>query len=144
MIYYRKAVSYMYMFVLSFTSRTLCHTMLHSYLLSFLHLNPHRPYLSFLFSLTLFSPPHPSHPSIHTLNSSPLLLCQPPHAHHLPTPFNPLSPHPVPLTLNITLQVSLITKKVPEGSQTTVYKCGPLIDLCMGPHVSTTGKIKVS
>ena len=42
------------------------------------------------------------------------------------------------------LQVSLITKKVPEGSMTTVYKCGPLIDLCMGPHVSTTGKIKVS
>ncbi|XP_021344667.1 threonine--tRNA ligase, cytoplasmic-like, partial [Mizuhopecten yessoensis] len=25
---------------------------------------------------------------------------------------------------------------------TTVYKCGPLIDLCRGPHVRHTGKIK--
>jgi len=39
-------------------------------------------------------------------------------------------------------KVSLITNKVPDGSKTTVYRCGPLIDLCMGPHISTTGKIK--
>jgi threonyl-tRNA synthetase len=39
-------------------------------------------------------------------------------------------------------KVSLIKNKVPDGSKTTVYKCGPLIDLCMGPHVPTTGKIK--
>ena len=26
---------------------------------------------------------------------------------------------------------------------TTVYRCGPLIDLCRGPHVRHTGKIKV-
>jgi threonyl-tRNA synthetase len=39
-------------------------------------------------------------------------------------------------------KVSLITNKVPEGSLTTVYKCGPLIDLCMGPHLPNTGKIK--
>ena len=39
-------------------------------------------------------------------------------------------------------KVNLIKNKVPEGSKTTVYKCGPLIDLCMGPHVSNTGKIK--
>jgi threonyl-tRNA synthetase len=32
--------------------------------------------------------------------------------------------------------------KVPEGSKTTVYKCGPLIDLCMGPHVPNTGRVK--
>jgi hypothetical protein len=38
-------------------------------------------------------------------------------------------------------KVSLITNKVPDGSKTTVYRCGPLIDLCMGPHISTTGKI---
>ena len=25
---------------------------------------------------------------------------------------------------------------------TTVYKCGPLIDLCRGPHVRHTGKVK--
>ena len=25
---------------------------------------------------------------------------------------------------------------------TTVYRCGPLIDLCRGPHVRSTGKIK--
>ncbi len=25
---------------------------------------------------------------------------------------------------------------------TTVYRCGPLIDLCRGPHVKHTGKIK--
>jgi threonyl-tRNA synthetase len=39
-------------------------------------------------------------------------------------------------------KVNLITNKVPEGSKTTVYRCGPLIDLCMGPHLPHTGKIK--
>jgi len=35
----------------------------------------------------------------------------------------------------------LIQDKVPpEGS--TVYRCGPLIDLCYGPHVPNTGRIK--
>ena len=28
----------------------------------------------------------------------------------------------------------------PEGS--TVYKCGTLVDLCLGPHIQHTGKIK--
>ena len=28
----------------------------------------------------------------------------------------------------------------PEGS--TVYKCGSLVDLCLGPHIQNTGKIK--
>lgn len=28
----------------------------------------------------------------------------------------------------------------PEGS--TVYKCGTLVDLCLGPHIQNTGKIK--
>ena len=27
-----------------------------------------------------------------------------------------------------------------EGS--TVYKCGTLVDLCLGPHIQNTGKIK--
>jgi threonyl-tRNA synthetase len=39
-------------------------------------------------------------------------------------------------------KVSLISNKIPEGGKTTVYKCGPLIDLCMGPHVPHTGRIK--
>lgn len=28
----------------------------------------------------------------------------------------------------------------PEGS--TVYKCGTLVDLCLGPHIQNTAKIK--
>jgi len=39
-------------------------------------------------------------------------------------------------------KVQLITNKVPAGSFTTVYRCGDLIDLCMGPHVPHTGKVK--
>lgn len=33
-------------------------------------------------------------------------------------------------------KVQLIQNKVP------VYRCGDLIDLCMGPHVPDTGKVK--
>jgi threonyl-tRNA synthetase len=29
-----------------------------------------------------------------------------------------------------------------DTDTTTVYRCGPLIDLCRGPHVRDTGKIK--
>lgn len=36
----------------------------------------------------------------------------------------------------------LIGSKIPDGSGTTVYRCGPLIDLCVGPHVPHTGRIK--
>ncbi|TGJ85169.1 hypothetical protein E0Z10_g3597 [Xylaria hypoxylon] len=36
----------------------------------------------------------------------------------------------------------IIGDKIPDGSSTTVYRCGPLIDLCRGPHVQDTGKIK--
>lgn len=39
-------------------------------------------------------------------------------------------------------KVQLIQTKIPDGSYTTAYKCGPLIDLCPGPHVPTTGLIK--
>ena len=39
-------------------------------------------------------------------------------------------------------QVNLIRNKVPDNAKTTVYKCGPLIDLCMGPHIPHTGKIQ--
>ncbi|RWA09033.1 hypothetical protein EKO27_g6074 [Xylaria grammica] len=36
----------------------------------------------------------------------------------------------------------IIGDKIPDGSSTTVYRCGPLVDLCRGPHVPDTGKIK--
>lgn len=39
-------------------------------------------------------------------------------------------------------KISILTTKVPDGSRTTVYRCGDLIDLCRGPHVMNTGKIK--
>ncbi|KAI8803912.1 hypothetical protein BJ742DRAFT_872276 [Cladochytrium replicatum] len=35
-----------------------------------------------------------------------------------------------------------INDKVPDGTSSTVYRCGPLIDLCKGPHVPHTGRIK--
>ncbi|KAH7133527.1 hypothetical protein EDB81DRAFT_658604 [Dactylonectria macrodidyma] len=35
-----------------------------------------------------------------------------------------------------------IGQRVPEGTKSTVYRCGPLIDLCRGPHVPHTGNIK--
>lgn len=35
-----------------------------------------------------------------------------------------------------------IKEKVEDGKSTTVYRCGPLIDLCLGPHVPNTGRIK--
>ncbi|KND00849.1 threonine-tRNA ligase [Spizellomyces punctatus DAOM BR117] len=35
-----------------------------------------------------------------------------------------------------------IKDKVPDGTSTTVYRCGPLIDLCVGPHIPHTGRIK--
>jgi threonyl-tRNA synthetase len=36
----------------------------------------------------------------------------------------------------------LIAAKVPEGSRTTVYRNGDLIDLCRGPHLPDTGRLK--
>ncbi len=36
----------------------------------------------------------------------------------------------------------LISGKVPEGGTCSVYRVGPLIDLCKGPHVPDTSRIK--
>jgi threonyl-tRNA synthetase len=36
----------------------------------------------------------------------------------------------------------ILNTKVADGTRTTVYKCGNLIDLCRGPHVPHTGKVK--
>lgn len=35
-----------------------------------------------------------------------------------------------------------ILKEKVQTPTTTVYRCGPLVDLCRGPHVRHTGKIK--
>lgn len=39
-------------------------------------------------------------------------------------------------------KVHLIKDKIPDGTSSTVYRCGPLIDLCRGPHIPHTGRIK--
>ncbi|KAG0032992.1 threonyl-tRNA synthetase [Podila clonocystis] len=39
-------------------------------------------------------------------------------------------------------KLQVIESKVPDGSATTVYRCGPMIDLCRGPHIPHTGRIK--
>mmetsp|Transcript_38108 Transcript_38108/g.38795 ORF Transcript_38108/g.38795 Transcript_38108/m.38795 type:complete len:784 (+) Transcript_38108:192-2543(+) len=39
-------------------------------------------------------------------------------------------------------KVQLISNKIPNGGKTTVYRCGSLVDLCTGPHLPNTGKIK--
>ena len=36
----------------------------------------------------------------------------------------------------------IIESKIPDGSSTTVYRGGAMIDLCVGPHIPHTGKIK--
>lgn len=36
----------------------------------------------------------------------------------------------------------ILNSKVPDGARCTAYRCGPLIDLCKGPHVPNTGVIK--
>jgi len=37
-------------------------------------------------------------------------------------------------------KVQLITDKVPDGTKTSCYRNGPLIDLCRGPHLPSTSK----
>ncbi len=36
-------------------------------------------------------------------------------------------------------KTELISKKIPEGSMTSVYKIGDFVDLCTGPHIPHTG-----
>lgn len=35
----------------------------------------------------------------------------------------------------------ILNEKV-KTPTTTIYRCGPLIDLCRGPHIRHTGKVK--
>lgn len=39
-------------------------------------------------------------------------------------------------------KVQLIQNKIADGGSATAYKCGPLIDLCTGPHISNTSLVK--
>ncbi|KAF9935194.1 threonyl-tRNA synthetase [Linnemannia zychae] len=39
-------------------------------------------------------------------------------------------------------KLKLIQSKIPDNTSSTVYRCGPLIDLCRGPHIPNTGYIK--
>jgi threonyl-tRNA synthetase len=39
-------------------------------------------------------------------------------------------------------KVALISSKLPDGSSTTVYQNGPFVDLCRGPHIANTSRVK--
>ena len=43
---------------------------------------------------------------------------------------------------NNPFKVAMISGKLPEGSSTTVYRNGPFVDLCRGPQLPTTGRVK--
>jgi len=36
----------------------------------------------------------------------------------------------------------LISAKIPENGKTIAYRCGNLIDLCTGPHLPSSNRIK--
>eukprot|EP00286_Rhodomonas_abbreviata_P023657 CAMPEP_0181315692 /NCGR_PEP_ID=MMETSP1101-20121128/15509_1 /TAXON_ID=46948 /ORGANISM="Rhodomonas abbreviata, Strain Caron Lab Isolate" /LENGTH=691 /DNA_ID=CAMNT_0023422913 /DNA_START=22 /DNA_END=2097 /DNA_ORIENTATION=+ len=39
-------------------------------------------------------------------------------------------------------KMDVLKRKVPDGAVCTAYRCGDLIDLCRGPHVPDTSKVK--
>ena len=39
-------------------------------------------------------------------------------------------------------KISLIKNKIKEGAMTSAYRCGELVDLCTGPHLPDTGRVK--
>uniref|UniRef100_A0A7S0E3V0 Probable threonine--tRNA ligase, cytoplasmic n=1 Tax=Hanusia phi TaxID=3032 RepID=A0A7S0E3V0_9CRYP len=39
-------------------------------------------------------------------------------------------------------KTDVLKRKVPDGAMCTAYRCGDLIDLCRGPHVPDTGRVK--
>eukprot|EP00474_Spongospora_subterranea_P009452 CRZ09910.1 hypothetical protein [Spongospora subterranea] len=39
-------------------------------------------------------------------------------------------------------KIEIISEKVADGDTCTAYRCGPLIDLCRGPHIPHTGLVK--
>lgn len=40
-------------------------------------------------------------------------------------------------------KLHLISSNIADGASATVYRCGPFIDLCVGPHMRDTGKIGI-
>lgn len=40
-------------------------------------------------------------------------------------------------------KLHLISSNITDGASATVYRCGPFIDLCVGPHMRDTGKIGI-
>lgn len=68
------------------------------------------------------------------------LCCMPPQA--VATAFLRLAPDPRTLAQHNPFKVQLVSNKIPDGGMTTAYRCGNLVDLCTGPHVPHTGKIK--
>lgn len=34
-----------------------------------------------------------------------------------------------------------ISSNITDGASATVYRCGPFVDICVGPHIRDTGKI---
>jgi len=39
-------------------------------------------------------------------------------------------------------KMAMISAKIPDGAFTTAYRCGPMVDLCMGPHIPNTRAIQ--
>jgi len=39
-------------------------------------------------------------------------------------------------------KTDVLKRKVPDGAMCTAYRCGDLIDLCRGPHVPDTSRVK--
>ncbi|EKX50234.1 hypothetical protein GUITHDRAFT_93029 [Guillardia theta CCMP2712] len=39
-------------------------------------------------------------------------------------------------------KIDVLKRKVPDGAMCTAYRCGDLIDLCRGPHLPDTGRVK--
>eukprot|EP00438_Fugacium_kawagutii_P006445 Skav208844 [mRNA] locus=scaffold1193:254243:259151:+ [translate_table: standard] len=46
------------------------------------------------------------------------------------------------LFANNPFKVDLIQRKVAPGTMTTAYRCGDLVDLCRGPHLPSTARVK--
>uniref|UniRef100_A0A7S4EW97 Probable threonine--tRNA ligase, cytoplasmic n=1 Tax=Chrysotila carterae TaxID=13221 RepID=A0A7S4EW97_CHRCT len=46
------------------------------------------------------------------------------------------------LFANNPFKLAMIRSKLPDGCVTTAYRCGPFVDLCRGPHLPNTGRIK--
>eukprot|EP00913_Durusdinium_trenchii_P012282 g11532.t1 len=46
------------------------------------------------------------------------------------------------LFANNPFKVDLIERKVTPGTMTTAYRCGDLVDLCRGPHLPSTDRVK--